>query len=371
MTLRRTLAMLAATTAVAMSCSSGDTPGYGRDDSGASVPADSRPQSAARVNLTGAGASFPYPLYARWFNEFGPSAGVFINYHSVGSAAGIAAVLDHTVDFGATDVPMSNEELAQAGTRILHVPTAVGAVGVTYQLPSLRRPLRLSGDVVAALFLGTITRWNDPRLQVLNQEVVLPDLPVRVVHRSDGSGTTYIFTEYLTAVSQTWAKGPGRGRRVEWPLGVAGSGNEGVASEVKATEGAVGYVEVVYARQNRLPIAHIRNAAGRFVSPLPFEIATAAASSFEAHRSDASSGDAFRTSLVNAPGEQAYPIASFTWLLIAPEVIGRDKTQTLASLLTWAFNDGADVTTTLGYVPLPASLAAEVVRTVERAAPPR
>lgn len=327
--------------------------------------------STAVLSLTGAGASFPYPLYARWFNDYAPSAGIAINYHSVGSAAGIAAVLDRTVDFGATDVPMSNDEIRQAGTRVLHVPTAIGAVGVTYQLPGLRRPLRLSGDAMSDLFLGRITRWNDDRLQSLNPEVVLPDLPVRVVHRSDGSGTTYIFTEYLSAVSTAWASGPGRGRRVEWPVGVSGVGNEGVAGEVKATEGAVGYVEVVYARQNRLPIAHVRNAAGRFVSPLPFEIATAAASALDAQRASPAGGDAFRQSLVNAPGDQAYPIASFTWLLVAPEIIGRGKTLALASLLTWAFNEGADVTTTLGYVPLPAQVAEQVVRTMERAAPPR
>jgi len=357
--------------AVAVAVGLGALSACGRAGETPPMISDSATAPAGGASLTGAGASFPYPLYARWFNEYGVNAGLSINYHSVGSAAGIAAVLDRTVDFGATDVPMSNEELQQAGTRILHVPTAVGAIGVTYQLPSLRRPLRLSGEVMADLFLGRISRWDDPRLQSLNPDVALPDLPVRVVHRSDGSGTTYVFTEYLCAVSPAWAAGPGRGRRVDWPVGMAGAGNEGVAGEVKATEGAVGYVEVVYARQNRLPIAHVRNRAGRFVSPLPFEIATAAASAFEAHGADTDHGDAFRQSLVNAPGDQAYPIVSFTWLLVAPEMIGRSKTLALSSVLTWAFNEGADVTTTLGYVPLPAQLAERAVRTLETAAPPR
>ena len=322
-----------------------------------------------QLALVGAGATFPYPLYSRWFNEYGPIAGLSINYHSVGSAAGIAAVLDRTVDFGATDVPMTNEELKQARTRILHVPTAIGAVGVTYQLPTLRKPLRLTGDVMADLFLGRITRWNHPRLQQLNPDAMLPDVPVTVVHRDDGSGTTYIFTQFLSAASPTWAGGPGQGRRVEWPVGMSATGNEGVAGEVKATEGAVGYVEVVYARQNRLPIAHVRNPAGRFISPLPFEIATAAASVLEAPTSTGATDDGFRRSLVNAPGAQAYPIASFTWMLVAPDVIGRRKTAALTAFLTWAFDGGADVTSSLGYVPLPAEVAARVLRSMEQALP--
>jgi phosphate transport system substrate-binding protein len=322
--------------------------------------------------LTGAGATFPYPLYARWFNEYGPTARISINYLSVGSAAGIAAVIDRTVDFGATDVPMSADELAEARTRVLHVPTAVGAVAVTYNLPKMSRPLRVSGEVLADLFLGRLDRWNDARLQSLNPEVALPDLPVRVVHRSDGSGTTYIFSEYLSAVSRAWASGPGRGRQVQWPVGAEGAGNEGVAAEVKATEGALGYVEVVYARQNRLPVAHIQNRSGRFVSPLPFEIASAAASVFEtAAPGNRSPDDAFRYSLVDAPGRDAYPVASFTWLLVAPQVIGREKSLALTAFLRWAFDDGTGVASSLGYVPLPAHVADRVLRTMEQAIPTR
>lgn len=301
-----------------------------------------------RVDLTGAGASFPYPLYARWFNDYAAEGHPRINYRSVGSAEGIRALVAGTVDFGATDVPMSDDELAAAPSPVLHVPIALGAVALVYNLPSVSRPLRLSGDVVADIFLGRITRWNDPRLRAINPDMPVIGDSIRVMHRSDGSGTSYIMSDYLSSVSLTWLTGPGRGRSVSWPVGVGHGGNEGVAGEVKQREGSIGYVEVVYARQNRLRIAHVLNRAGRYVSPMPFEIASAA--------TDVPATD-LRVSIVNAPDEQAYPIASFTWMLISPSALGPVKTRQLSAFLNWALLEHADTASELGYVALPAETA--------------
>lgn len=313
--------------------------------------------SSTRVDLTGAGATFPYPLYSRWFNDYANRTNVRVNYQSIGSGGGIRQMLVGTVDFGATDVPMTDAELAQSPTPIVHIPTVLGAVAITYNLPQLTRPLRLSGDVLADVFLGRIRKWNDPRIVELNPDAPLPSSDILVVHRADGSGTSYIFSDYLTAVSSSWASGPGRGKDVRWPVGIGGKGNEGVAGQVKQMVGSLGYLEVVYARQNRLPVAHIKNHAGRFISPMPFEIASAAASAL-----GASSGAMdLRRSLVDAPGEQAYPIASFTWMLISPQRIGAVKTKQLVDLLRWALVEGSDVASTLGYVALPTVTATQVL----------
>ncbi len=326
-----------------------DTP-RGADSSSAAV-------AGVRVDLTGAGATFPYPLYSRWFNDYAQRTNVRINYQSIGSGGGIRQVLARTVDFGATDVPMSDAELAQGHMNIVHVPTVLGAVAVTYNLPQLQRPLQLSGDVIADIFLGRITKWNDPRIAEFNVGAPLPSSDILVVHRADGSGTSYIMSDYLTAVSQAWAAGPGRGKDVRWPAGIGGKGNEGVAGQVKQMEGSIGYLEVVYARQNRLPVAHIRNRAGRFVSPMPFEIASAATSVVT------TKGDIhdLRVSLVNAPGEQAYPITSFTFMLIAPDAIGTVKTKQLVDFLRWSLVDGGDMASALGYVALPTETATRVL----------
>jgi len=313
--------------------------------------------SGVRVDLTGAGATFPYPLYSRWFNDYAQRTNVRINYQSIGSGAGIRQVLEGTVDFGATDVPMTDAELAQARTPIVHIPTVLGAVAVTYNLPDLKRPLRLSGDVLADIFLGQLTRWNDPRLAELNPGVPLPDSDILVVHRADGSGTSYIFSDYLTDVSPAWSNGPGRGKDVRWPTGIGGRGNEGVAGQVKQMVGAIGYVEVVYARQNHLPVAHIRNHDGRFISPMPFEIASAAADVMET----ATAGSDLRLSLVNARGRQAYPIVSFTWILLSPARIGPTKSAQLIEFLRWALADGGDMASTLGYVALPTATSGRVL----------
>lgn len=340
-------------------------------DTGSSSESAANP-SNPRAQLTGAGASFPYPLYARWFNEYAPKANSRINYLSIGSSAGIEAIIAHTVDFGATDVPMTDDELKRANTRILHVPTAIGAVGITYNLPSIKRPLRLSGEAISAIFLGSISRWNDTTLRVLNPEVELPDLPIVVVHRVDGSGTTWLLSEYLSQISPAWAQGPGRGRVLEWPIGVGGSGNEGVAGEVKATIGSIGYVEVVYARQNRLPVAHLRNRDGRFVSPLPFEIASAATAVLDSvggTRLDKQAG--FRVSLANAPGAQAYPLSAFTFVLLDPDVAGRERSRQMVEFLRWAYDDGAAIASSLGYVPLPTAAAERILRQLDQAIPAR
>lgn len=313
--------------------------------------------ASTRVDLTGAGATFPYPLYSRWFNDYATRTNVRINYQSIGSGGGIRQMLSGTVDFGATDVPMTDAELVEAPSRIVHIPTVLGAVAITYNLPGLARPLRLSGEVLADVFLGRIARWNDPRLVALNPDVTLPNSDVLVVHRADGSGTSYIFSDYLAAVSAAWLQGPGRGKDVRWPTGIGGKGNEGVAGQVKQMLGAIGYLEVVYARQNHLPVAHLQNRAGRFISPMPYEIASAAASAME----QTSGQTDLRVSLVNAPGEQAYPIASFTWMLLAPDRVGPEKSRQLAEFLRWALVDGGDIASSLGYVALPTVTATRVL----------
>jgi phosphate transport system substrate-binding protein len=313
---------------------------------------------ATTTDLTGAGATFPYPLYARWFNEYAALSNVRINYQPIGSGGGIRQLLSHTVDFGASDVPMSDEELASAPPgSIAHIPTVLGAVAVTYNLPALTTPLRLSGAAIAEIFLGTLTRWNDPRLQALNPGARLPDRDILVVHRADGSGTSYILSDYLTTLDATWAAGPGRGKDVRWPVGIGGKGNEGVAALVKQLDGAVGYLEVVYARQNELPVAEVQNHAGHFTSPEAAAITSAATSITD---SLPASSD-LRVSLVNAPAVDAYPIVSFTWLLLAPESIGPAKTQHIATFLRWSLTEGGVTAAELGYVPLPASVAQRVL----------
>lgn len=312
---------------------------------------------APSVDLLGAGATFPYPLYARWFNQFAYDSGVVTNYESIGSRDGIRRLVEGTVDFGASDVPASDAERAQApGGELLHVPTVVGAVAITYNVPEVSVPLRLTGEVLADLMSGRIRRWNHPRLASLNPTLSLPDRPVLVVHRSDGSGTSFILSEYLAAVSPRWAALRDREQETPWPTGIGGQGNEGVAGHVKQTPGAIGFVEATYARQNRLPIAAIRNASGVFVEPELANVAAAAATAPDGMPMINAS-----VSLVNAAGPDAYPIASFTWIVIAPRALGDTKARQLASLLRWALTDGADIATALGYAALPPPIASRVM----------
>jgi phosphate transport system substrate-binding protein len=296
-------------------------------------------------------------LYSKWFDEYAAKSGVKINYQSIGSGGGIRQISEGTVDFGATDSPMKDDELAKAkGGPILHIPTVLGAVAVIYTLPGITTPLKLSGDVLADIFAGKITKWNDPRIVALNAGVKLPATDILVVHRTEASGTTFVFTDYLTSVSKTWAASPGKGKDVAWPVGLGGKGNEGVAGQVKQTPGAIGYVELAYAKQNNLPFAVIKNSAGNFVAPSP-DGATAAAAGVAAKLPPNTD---YRLSIVNAPGAQAYPISSFTWLLVYKQQRDPVKGKKLVDFLRWALSDGEKEATTLDYAPLPASMATQL-----------
>lgn len=314
------------------------------------------------VQLTGAGATFPFPLYSRWVRDYGNSTGVRINYQSLGSGAGIRQIAEQTVDFGATDSPMTDQELAQArGGEILHIPTVLGAVAVSYNVAGPQQPLRMSGDVIADIFLGRITRWNDARLVALNAGAALPAQDIVPVHRSDGSGTTFVFSDYLTTVSPAWASGPGRGKELHWPVGLGGKGNEGVAGQLRQTPGSIGYVEVVFANQLGLSVAHVQNAAGQFVPPTPETITAAAEGFAEAMPEDTD----FRISIVNAPGDNAYPISSFTWILLYREQPDETKGRHLVDFLRWAVTDGQESAAALDYGPLPERVRELVLRRLE------
>ena len=309
------------------------------------------------VDLTGAGATFPYPLYSKWFSDYAKQTGVRINYQSIGSGGGIRQLSEQTVDFGASDGPMSDEELKKAkGGLVLHIPTVLGAVAISYNLPAMAQPIRLSADVVADMFLGRITKWNSPRIAALNPGVALPAQDILIVHRSDGSGTTYVFSDYLTAVSPAWAKGPGKGKDLQWPVGLGGKGNEGVAGQVKQTPGSVGYVELAYAKQNNLPVAALRNASGAFVLP-SIGAATAAAAGIA---SALPANTDYRISIVNAAGADAYPISSFTWILAYENQTDPVKGKKVVDFLRWALHDGEQSAAALDYAPLPAAMVARL-----------
>ncbi|HEY3745435.1 MAG TPA: phosphate ABC transporter substrate-binding protein PstS [Gemmatimonadaceae bacterium] len=309
--------------------------------------------SAQSVDLTGAGATFPYPIYSKWFSDYAQNTGVKINYQSIGSGGGIRQLSEQTVDFGASDGPMSDQELAGAkGGPVLHFPTVMGAVVITYNVPGVARPLNLSGDLIADIFQGKITKWNDARIVAQNRGVSLPNSDILVVHRSDGSGTTYIFTDYLSTVSPSWSGSLGKGKDIKWPVGLGGKGNEGVAGQVSQTPGSIGYVELAYAKQNKLPYANVRNADGRFVSPSIASVTAAAASMKLPKNTD------YRVSIVNAPGKDSYPISSMTWLLVYQNQPDKVKGTKLVNFLRWAYTNGEKSAATLDYAPLPASMVA-------------
>jgi phosphate transport system substrate-binding protein len=265
---------------------------------------------APAQNLTGAGATFPYPIYSKWFDVYRQKTGVQINYQSIGSGAGIQQVKAGTVDFGASDAALSNDRLRELPRRVLHFPTVAGAVALAYNLPGLQRPLQLTPELVAGIYLGRITTWNDRRIAAANPGVSLPAAPILAVHRADGSGTTNIFTSYLSAVSVEWRGSAGANTSVSWPSGVGGKGNEGVAGLVRQTPGAVGYVELAYAKQNGLAMAAVKNKAGRFLSPSLASTTAAVSGAAQALAKDV------RTPIVNAPGPDAYPICGLTFLLV-------------------------------------------------------
>ena len=304
--------------------------------------------ATSSVDLTGAGATFPYPIYSKWFADYAAKTGVKINYQSIGSGGGIRQLSEQTVDFGASDGPMSDDELAKAkGGPILHFPTVLGADAVIYNLPELKQPLKLDGPVLADVFLHKITKWNDTRIAALNKGVVLPATDILVVHRSDGSGTTYIFTDYLSAISPAWKGGPGKGKEVQWPTGLGAKGNEGVSGQVKQTPGSIGYAELAYAKTNNLSVAEIKNASGAFVAP-SIESATAAAADL-----NLPANTDYRVSIVNAKGAKAYPISSFTWILLYQNQPNAEKGKKLVDFLNWAYTEGEGEAAGLDYAPLP------------------
>jgi phosphate transport system substrate-binding protein len=368
----RRIGALAIVAALALAaCSSGSSPSPAASSAPSQVPSTGAPASApagaspsaaavtpptvptADVSLTGAGATFPAPLYTSWFETYSTTyPNIKINYQSIGSGGGIKNITAQTVDFGASDAAMKDSEIAAlpAGTSILHVPTALGAVVVIYNVPGITE-LKLDGPATANIFLGKITKWNDPAIAALNSGTTLPDQAIVVVHRSDGSGTTNAFTSYLGAVSDDWKNGPGVGKDVKWPTGVGASGNEGVAASVKQTPGAIGYVELQYATQAGLPSASLKNADGNYVQGSTAGVtaaAEAAAANFPA--------DSRQAPIINGAGPNTYPIASYTYLLIYVDQKDQAKGQALTALTYWALTDGQAAENALGYAPLPQSV---------------
>ncbi len=315
-------------------------------------PATKAASAAGSAVLTGAGATFPNPIYAKWFDQYAKQTGVRINYQSIGSGGGIRQFTEGTVDFGATDSPMNDDQIKAVQGNVLHLPTVLGAVVLTYNLPALgSTKLKLDGATISDIFAGQVTRWNDGRIAALNPGVKLPGGDVIVVHRSDGSGTTFVFTDYLTKVSPKWASSVGKSTSVNWPIGLGGKGNEGVTQQVQQTEGALGYVELVYANANHLAYATIKNAAGKFVEPSLGSVTAAAASAALGADTD------FRVSITNAPGAEAYPIASFTWLLVRKTVPPADsaKARLITGFLSWMLQPEVQkMAADLEYAPLPA-----------------
>jgi phosphate transport system substrate-binding protein len=313
----------------------------------------------AQMLINGAGATFPYPIYSKWFDEYAKvDPSVRFNYQSIGSGGGQKQITAQTVDFGASDGPMSDENLGKAPGKILHIPTVAGADVITYNLPGNPK-LKLDGETVVNIFLGNITRWNDAKIASLNPGVELPDIGIIPVHRSDGSGTTFIFTDYLGSISPVWADSVGKGTSVKWPasIGIGAKGNEGVAGQVKQLAGAVGYVELIYAKQNQMPYADIKNAAGNFITPSLDSVTAALAT--------ANIPDDFRFSMVNAPGDKSYPIAGTTWLLVYETQKDAAKGKKLVEFLNWALTKGEGMASSLDYASLPESVQQRVLERIK------
>ena len=308
----------------------------------------------AQTTLNGAGATFPNPIYSKWFSEYNKlHPDIQINYQSLGSGAGIRQVLSGTVDFGASDTPMSDEQLAQSKTKILHIPTVLGAVVPAYNVPGISGDIKFTPEALAGIFLGKIQKWNDSVIAQANPGVKFPDKPIIVVHRSDGSGTTFIFTDYLSKVSKDWESSVGKGASPKWPVGLGGKGNEGVAGQIRQLEGAIGYIELVYAVENKITYGSVKNAAGNFVKA-SLDTVTEAAASVKDMPAD------FRVSITNAPGKTAYPISSFTWLLIPQQAQDPKKGKIISDFLKWMVTDGQKMTNQLRYAPLPKSVVERV-----------
>jgi phosphate transport system substrate-binding protein len=313
--------------------------------------------AAQAQKLTGAGASFPQPIYSKWFSEYASAhPGVSINYQSIGSGGGIRQVTTGLVDFGASDGPMTDDQLAASKVKLIHIPTVLGAVVPVFNVPGVQ-DVKFSGNVLADIYLGKITQWNDPQIAKDNPGVNLPGQKIIVVHRSDGSGTTYIFTDYLGKVNSDWANGPGKGASPSWPCGVGGKGNEGVAGLVRQLPGAIGYVELIYALQNHITFGEVKNAAGVW-SRASIDGVTAAGASVKQMPAD------YRVSITNAPGKDAYPISSFTWLLIPVKSADPAKGKVIKDMLNWIVTSGESEVSTLSYAPLPKAVADKVLKSI-------
>ena len=315
-----------------------------------------RGNTSAQMTINGAGATFPYPIYSKWFDEYAKvDPSVRFNYQSIGSGGGQKQIIAQTVDFGASDGPMSDENLKSAPGKLLHIPTVAGAVVMTYNLPG-NPAVKLDGETIAGIYLGTIKKWNDPKITALNSGVSLPDQEIVVVHRSDGSGTTFIFTDYLSKVSADWKSKVGTNTSVNWPTGLGGKGNEGVSGQVKQTPGAIGYVELIYAKQNKMPVAEVKNSDGVFVGPTVESVTAAMAT--------AQIPDDFRFSITNAAGKDSYPIAGATWLLVYEQQNDAAKGAKLVEFLKWSMAKGEEMAKQLDYAPLPQELRERVLKRI-------
>jgi len=302
--------------------------------------------AVAQTTLNGAGATFPYPIYSKWFNEYhNLHSDIQINYQSIGSGGGIRQVQAGTVDFGATDGPMTDEQIQQSKVKVLHVPTVLGAVVPAYNIPGVNAELKFTPDVLADIYLGKITNWNDGRIAKANPGINFPNQTITVVHRSDGSGTSYIFTDYLSKVSPDWQSSTGKGTSVKWPVGLGGKGNEGVAGNIRQLPGSIGYIELIYALQNKIPFGSVQNSSKNFIKA-SLESTTAAAVGVKMPAD-------FRVSITNPPGKNAYPIASFTWLLIPTHPADANKGKILKDFLGWMLDKGQTMVEALSYAPLP------------------
>src|SRR5437667_11574743 len=313
------------------------------------------------LSITGAGATFPYPMYSKWFDEYHKkNSNLEINYQSIGSGGGIKQVTEGTVDFGATDGPMNDDQLKafqdKHGVAILHFPTVLGADVVSYNIPGVSAELNFTPEAISGIFLGKITKWNDPAIAGANKGVSLPANGIVVVHRSEGSGTTYIWTDYLSKVSDEWKTKVGKGTSVNWPTGIGGKGNEGVTGSVKNTPNTIGYVELIYAVQNNIPYGTVKNSAGNFVKADLASVTAAAAGAAKEMPDD------FRVSITNPPGKTAYPISSFTWLLIPAKIDDATKKKTLTDFLHWMLTDGQKTTEALNYAQLPKPVVAKEMK---------
>ncbi len=321
--------------------------------------------ASSQTLISGAGATFPYPIYSKWFNEYGKAhPEVNINYQSIGSGGGIRQVTEGTVDFGATDGPMSDEQVqtfrGKHGYGVLHFPTVLGAVVVTYNVAGVSASLNLTPEILSGIYIGKITKWNDPALAAANKGVSLPGADIVVVHRSEGSGTSYCWTDYLSKISEEWKSKVGRGVSVNWPVGLGGKGNEGVSGLVKQTANSIGYVELIYALQNNLSYASVRNAAGQFIKP---DLASTTAAAAGAAKN---MPDDFRVSITNSPGKGAYPIATFTWLLIPEKIADPSRRAAITGFLRWMLTTGQTMTESLSYARLPKELVAREEKAISK-----